>query len=58
MEKTYIGFCLEHLISRVINKFEDDFYPVLCPYIKAKETFAKMLDGGSDLDNIEFGMMG
>lgn len=57
LEKTYIGFCLEHLISKVINKFDDDFFPVLCPYIKAKEAFAKMLNGGSDLDNIEFGMM-
>ena len=58
LEKTYIGFCLEHLISRVINNFENDFYPVLYPYMKAKDAFTKMLDDDSNLDNIEFGMMG
>lgn len=58
IEKTYIGFCLEHLISKVINNFEEDFYPILCPYIKAKEALRKIVEEESSLDNVEFGMMG
>lgn len=57
LDKTYLACCLPHLISKVINKFDDDFYPVLCPYVKAKEVFEKMLKGESNLDNVEFGII-